>query len=336
MKMPSIAVLARAINTSCLLNKRGQHLIETTPSSCSCIQHVSARALQGWLWSRSAVCGPTLVCESHRGADRALPSVQCAEEELGHQNGRCHRHRSRVSRVAAAVRTQAGRSCSTAPALLRSRVPRRGSVSDYQASVGGGGPLAALILGIGFYSALGSDQRCCCCTGSSASCSECVPRKFEQTLRGRGVPAAVAAHLADVVLTDVMGRSVHVSGADNAARVQRLQDHQRTLYHQTDPAAAAAIVASQRFLRGSSGLAGGGIYFAESPKETMHKAHNHGTILKATVLLGRQLSINPDGDRSINFQSLLQAGYDSVLIPRPGGTEHVVYNYDQVKDIRQA
>jgi hypothetical protein len=206
----------------------------------------------------------------------------------------------------------------------------------YQASVGGGGPLAALILGIGFYSALGSDQRCCCCTGSSASCSECVPRKFEQTLRGRGVPAAVAAHLADVVLTDVMGRSVHVSGADNAARVQRLQDHQRTLYHQTDPAAAAAIVASQRFLRGSSGLAGGGIYFAESPKETMHKAHNHGTILKATVLLGRQLSINPDGDRSINFQSLLQAGYDSVLIPRPGGTEHVVYNYDQVKDIRQA
>ena len=106
------------------------------------------------------------------------------------------------------------------------------------------------------------------------------------------------------------------------------------LFHETSPDAAAKIVASQKMYRGSDGLAGGGIYFAESPDLTGHKAHSHGVILQAKVRLGSQKTISDQGDKSITFKSLLHEGYDSVLIPRTGGIEHVVYNFDQVKDIK--
>ena len=59
------------------------------------------------------------------------------------------------------------------------------------------------------------------------------------------------------------------------------------LYHETSPEAAASILRSQRMYRGSDGLAGGGIYFAESPSEARRKAHQHGAMLKATVRVGR-------------------------------------------------
>ena len=59
------------------------------------------------------------------------------------------------------------------------------------------------------------------------------------------------------------------------------------LYHETSPEAAASILRSQRMYRGSDGLAGGGIYFAESPSEARRKAHQHRAMLKATVRVGR-------------------------------------------------
>ena len=59
------------------------------------------------------------------------------------------------------------------------------------------------------------------------------------------------------------------------------------LYHETSPEAAASILRSQRMYRGSDGLAGGGIYFAESPSEARRKAHQHGAMLRATVRVGR-------------------------------------------------
>ena len=120
---------------------------------------------------------------------------------------------------------------------------------------------------------------------------------------------------------------------DDDSRSRRLRRRVVELYHQTSRDVADTIVREQKMIRGSGGLAGGGIYFAESPSETMNKAHNHGAILKATVLLGSQKTISSSGDGSITFDSLLREGYDSVLIPRHGGTEHVVYNYDQVRDI---
>ena len=55
----------------------------------------------------------------------------------------------------------------------------------------------------------------------------------------------------------------------------------------------------------------------------------------ATVKLGRVKRISPYGDKSITFSNLLEEGYDSVHIPRGGGDEYVVYNWDQVTNIRR-
>ena len=88
--------------------------------------------------------------------------------------------------------------------------------------------------------------------------------------------------------------------------------------------------------RGTGGLAGGGIYFAVSKADTHRKAHKHGVILKADVDLGRILTISANGDSSITFRKLKSMGYDSVKIPRPNGVEYVVYNWAQVKNIRNA
>ena len=103
------------------------------------------------------------------------------------------------------------------------------------------------------------------------------------------------------------------------------------LYHQTSPNAANNIVSSQTMKPGTKGLAGGGIYFAQTPYETNHKAHQKGTILKAQVDLGQQKYIGPNGDKYMNGNKLNNQGYDSVRIGRPGGTEHVVYDSNKVK-----
>jgi hypothetical protein len=49
-----------------------------------------------------------------------------------------------------------------------------------------------------------------------------------------------------------------------------------TLYHQTNPAAANAILRSGKMMRGSAGLAGGGIYFATSKQDTDHTRRTNG------------------------------------------------------------
>ncbi len=82
--------------------------------------------------------------------------------------------------------------------------------------------------------------------------------------------------------------------------------------------------------RGESGLAGGGIYFAESPEATRNKARRLGVIITARVKLGHFKTLAEDGDASVTFKSLLDAGFDSVMIPRKAGREWVVYNWDQV------
>lgn len=151
---------------------------------------------------------------------------------------------------------------------------------------------------------------------------------------GNGAPRHHADQIQKEILTDLYGNQFQVSSETAHDRRSRLHANYKILYHQTSPQAASAIMASQRMLRGSEGLAGGGIYFAESPRETFGKAHEHGVILSCKVLLGRVRTIPSSGDRYVNFGSLLESGYDSVLIPRPGGTEYVVYNSDQVPSIR--
>jgi len=88
-------------------------------------------------------------------------------------------------------------------------------------------------------------------------------------------------------------------------------------------------------LRGSDGLCGGGIYFAGSASETEAKAHQKGVVLKAEVNLGRTKHVHgscPDATHS----RLKAEGYDSVTLHgRASGTEYVVYNHSQVRNIRR-
>ena len=110
------------------------------------------------------------------------------------------------------------------------------------------------------------------------------------------------------------------------------------LYHQTSSSAADSIVKSQQFKAGSGGMAGPGMYFATNPYSTNRKAQQHGAILKADVYLGKSKTISSNGDKSLNGQKVSQQGYNSVHIPRPGGfwgAEHVVYNSNQISNVRR-
>ena len=114
-------------------------------------------------------------------------------------------------------------------------------------------------------------------------------------------------------------------------RHARLQNGERmTLFHQTSKHAAEKIRKSGKMQRGSCGRAGGGMYFATSRTDTTKKAHARGSIVVASVRLGKVKTLSRRGDPSITFESLIEEGFDSVMIPRSNGDEYVVYNHDQV------
>lgn len=117
-------------------------------------------------------------------------------------------------------------------------------------------------------------------------------------------------------------------------RQERLKKYVKTLYHQTSPEAAKAIIASQQFRLGASGYAGGGIYFTDDAETTNYKAHSKGVVIKADVLLGNAKTIYGK-DESITFDKLLREGFDSIFLIRPTGAEYVVYNSDQVRNVRK-
>ena len=99
------------------------------------------------------------------------------------------------------------------------------------------------------------------------------------------------------------------------------------LYHQTDPDAATAILASQRMLRGSSGLVGGGIYFADSRNATQLKAHAKGWVIEARVVLGKQLVVQHQLF-GLTGSEVAARGYDSVRVDgRKSGVEYVIYDW---------
>ena len=105
----------------------------------------------------------------------------------------------------------------------------------------------------------------------------------------------------------------------------------RILFHITDQNGVNGIQKSVWMRRGSSGLVGGGIYFAETIAAAKHKAHSRGLVIKARVFVGKSKLY--DGT-SQDFNSLYSAGYDSVYCPNGAGTgdpEWVVYNSDQVE-----
>jgi hypothetical protein len=101
------------------------------------------------------------------------------------------------------------------------------------------------------------------------------------------------------------------------------------LYHCTSRADAATIMA-EGFCCGTSGLAGGGIYFAETVEAASRKAHQHGVVLVCDVDLGRVFDTGFNGDSTLNIQRLNRMGYNSVRLPR-NGTEYCVYEPHRVR-----
>ena len=116
-------------------------------------------------------------------------------------------------------------------------------------------------------------------------------------------------------------------------RANRLRDGGTvTLFHNTN--ADREIISSQRMVRGSSGWAGGGIYFAGSENEALQKTQNKGRTLEARVKLGRVLVVTTSSVKDFSFTELQNMGFDSVKITGiRTGDEYVVYNGDQVGSI---
>ena len=166
------------------------------------------------------------------------------------------------------------------------------------------------------------------------------PERVSEILGGQlGMGGGLPITLTDmqtVVVAGVDGTSVELSPTRVGDRKQRLRSNvKEPLFHQTNLEACRLIIESATMKRGSSGIAGGGIYFASSLQETMHKAHQHGFVLQCRVQLGRvQKWPAHKIDTHATFRSLLQTGHDSVFIPRCGGDEHIVYNQDQVTLLR--
>ncbi|KAI9362573.1 hypothetical protein DFJ73DRAFT_812909 [Zopfochytrium polystomum] len=108
-----------------------------------------------------------------------------------------------------------------------------------------------------------------------------------------------------------------------------------TLYHQTDKRAARLILASRKFKPGRDGIAGGGIYFADSPQATYRKAHSRGVILRARVNLGNVGVLHKDLNLyKTNYNDVIAQGFDAVVLEGlPSGTEYIVFDPDQIEHV---
>lgn len=147
-----------------------------------------------------------------------------------------------------------------------------------------------------------------------------------------GAVAAATAQKALMSLAGLDGIAVQIEEGVHKDRMARLSSGtEMTLYHQTTSENGAAILANG-FKRGDPGLAGSAIYFAESPKETEHKARHHGFMVVARVKIGRTKQLAQSGQHGLTGEELLLQGYDSVTVPR-NGREWVIYFPDQVAHV---
>lgn len=101
-------------------------------------------------------------------------------------------------------------------------------------------------------------------------------------------------------------------------------------YHATN-ANAAEKIKRNGFQCGRSGLAGGGIYFAENSTDAMRKSNNGAeAVLRCDVDLGRCKTLDSSGDSNLTLTRLNREGFDSVRIIR-NGDEYVVYEAHRVR-----
>eukprot|EP01084_Bolivina_argentea_P268206 455483_1 len=110
-----------------------------------------------------------------------------------------------------------------------------------------------------------------------------------------------------------------------------------TLYHVTDEKSAESIF-KQNKMKCSKGMFGGGIYFAESPKDAHYKALRTGVLITAKVFVGNEYNAKDGSAGYFDFKSLQELGFDSLYVPNGSGSgsvQRVVYNSDQVYLIKK-
>eukprot|EP00429_Kryptoperidinium_foliaceum_P020428 CAMPEP_0176038996 /NCGR_PEP_ID=MMETSP0120_2-20121206/19329_1 /TAXON_ID=160619 /ORGANISM="Kryptoperidinium foliaceum, Strain CCMP 1326" /LENGTH=133 /DNA_ID=CAMNT_0017372391 /DNA_START=33 /DNA_END=434 /DNA_ORIENTATION=+ len=104
----------------------------------------------------------------------------------------------------------------------------------------------------------------------------------------------------------------------------------RTLWHIT--AYGQEIKDARRMERGSQGMVGAGIYFADSLADCRQKAHSTGWKVRASVFLGKRKNIAKSEIKNYSFRRLQQEGYDSLCVTDcVTGPEYIVFNRDQVQ-----
>jgi len=122
-------------------------------------------------------------------------------------------------------------------------------------------------------------------------------------------------------------------GPKQSARRKVFGNKMMTLYHVTDTAAADSIWKERKMIRGSAGMFGGGIYFAESVAAAKYKAQRQGVLITAKVFVGKEHVVQNGFAGHFSFQEMQKMGCDSVYAPNGSGggqPERVVYNFDQV------
>lgn len=118
-----------------------------------------------------------------------------------------------------------------------------------------------------------------------------------------------------------------------------------TLFHATLASSAEVIEREGRLLRGTVGIAGGGIYFATSQTLAVHKcrakfssktcSYREGVVVfECRVRLGKRKCVKRKSE-DITFSELLRAGYDSTEIIFLPTVEYAVYNSDQCEIVRR-
>jgi len=98
---------------------------------------------------------------------------------------------------------------------------------------------------------------------------------------------------------------------------------------------AGEVRASGKFMKGSLGPFGSGLYFYDSKEIAIHMAKhrtegNKGYVVTVKVFVGNEMDVSSLDDKQFDFHSLQRAGKDSVTRSLGFGTEYIVYNMDQV------
>jgi len=175
-------------------------------------------------------------------------------------------------------------------------------------------------------------KRNCCRRGS---CSYCEGR----CKRDRGPPAAAQDPEAEGWWDrrrrrrEPRRRSPPPQSARRRAPPRRRAVGVRTLYHETSPQIAAAILSSG-FRPGGAGWCGGAIYFYSSPQIPATKLgpqSHSGAVIEAKVSMGRTAYL----DSQCRGHEEARRNYDSIMFNPGDGEEFIVFSGSRVVSMRR-